>query len=67
MTVDDVLEFKAVPADRCVHLVAMRLCGGFCLMVALKLSRSRLGKSKISSWEKMKKHMRAAFLPYNYQ
>ena len=67
-TVDDVLEFKVVPADRRVPLVATRLRGrASAWWQQLKLSRSRLGKSKISSWEKMKKHMRAAFLPYNYQ
>ncbi|GJY08583.1 reverse transcriptase domain-containing protein [Tanacetum coccineum] len=27
----------------------------------------RSGKSKISSWEKFKKHDRAAFLPYNFE
>ena len=33
----------------------------------LKLTRSRLGKLKITTWEKMKKHLRATFLPYNHQ
>ena len=32
-----------------------------------KLTRVRLGKSKITSWEKMRKHLRSAFLPYNFQ
>ena len=32
-----------------------------------KLTRERMGKSKIISWEKMKKLMKATFLPYNYQ
>ncbi|KAK9107814.1 hypothetical protein Syun_023825 [Stephania yunnanensis] len=29
--------------------------------------RNRNGKAKITSWEKMKKHLRAEFLPYNFQ
>ena len=33
----------------------------------MKLTRTRLGKEKIISWEKMKKHMRSTFLPYNFQ
>ncbi|PWA36447.1 hypothetical protein CTI12_AA599670 [Artemisia annua] len=33
----------------------------------LKQIRVRSGKSKISSWEKFKKHARAAFLPYNFE
>lgn len=32
-----------------------------------KLTRERMGKSKIVSWEKMKKLMKATFFPYNYQ
>ena len=31
------------------------------------LTRERMGKSKVESWEKMKKLMKATFLPYNYQ
>ncbi|XP_020887113.1 uncharacterized protein LOC110229999 [Arabidopsis lyrata subsp. lyrata] len=33
----------------------------------LKESRRRSGKSKIDSWEKLKKYMRRSFLPYNYE
>ena len=32
----------------------------------LKQTRLRQGKDKISSWEKLKKKMRVAFLPHNY-
>lgn len=32
----------------------------------LKTSRLRLGKAKIESWDKLKKHMHKTFLPYNY-
>ena len=33
----------------------------------MKLTRNRSGKSKIVTWEKNKKHLRAEFLPYNFQ
>lgn len=57
-----------VPEDRRVPLVAMRLRGhAITWWQQLKLSRSRLGKDKINSWEKIKKHMCSSFLPHNYQ
>ncbi|KAH9751433.1 hypothetical protein KPL71_014293 [Citrus sinensis] len=31
-----------------------------------KLTRIRQGEKKIDSWEKLKKHLRGAFLPHNY-
>lgn len=33
----------------------------------LKESRRRAGKPRIDTWERLKKHMRRAFLPYNYE
>lgn len=33
----------------------------------LKLSRTRRGKEKITSWDKLKKHMRKSFIPYNFE
>ncbi|GJR53338.1 putative nucleotidyltransferase, ribonuclease H [Tanacetum coccineum] len=33
----------------------------------LKLTRERVGKPRITSWQKMKKCMRANFIPHNYQ
>nr|GEV80274.1 reverse transcriptase domain-containing protein [Tanacetum cinerariifolium] len=33
----------------------------------MKLTRERVRKSKITSWQKMKKCMRANFIPHNYQ
>ncbi|KAK3195699.1 hypothetical protein Dsin_027009 [Dipteronia sinensis] len=33
----------------------------------LKLSRNRSGKTRITDWEKIKRKMRAEFLPYNFQ
>ncbi|PKI32469.1 hypothetical protein CRG98_047131 [Punica granatum] len=36
-------------------------------LATVKRTCSRMGKRKITSWEKMKKKKRAAFLPYNFQ
>ena len=66
--VEEILEFKGVLANKCVPLVATRLyCRATAWWQQLKLTRTRLDKEKISTWEKMKKHMRVTFLPYNYQ
>ena len=32
----------------------------------VKTTRSRLGKSKISTWDKLKREMQKNFLPFNY-
>lgn len=32
----------------------------------IKESRRRTGKQRINTWERLKNHMRQAFLPYNY-
>ena len=61
-------DFKEVPEHRRVKLVATRLRGrAMAWWQQTKLTRERMGKSKIVSWEKMKKLMKATFLPYNYQ
>ncbi|XP_031398443.1 uncharacterized protein LOC116209007 [Punica granatum] len=67
-TVEEVLEFKGVPETKRVQLVATRLRGrASAWWQKVKLTRSRMGKPKITSWEKMKKKMRATFLSYNFQ
>ncbi|XP_039123371.1 uncharacterized protein LOC120259988 [Dioscorea cayenensis subsp. rotundata] len=67
-TVEEILEFKGVPDDRRVVLVATRLRGrATAWWQQLKLNCSTLAKDKINSWEKMKKHMHSNFLPHNYQ
>ncbi|KAH7840743.1 hypothetical protein Vadar_020993 [Vaccinium darrowii] len=64
---DEVLEFKQVPEDKRVSLVATRFRGRAATWwQQLKQTRLRQGKDKISSWEKLKKKMRVAFLPHNY-
>ncbi|XP_013669317.2 uncharacterized protein LOC106373730 [Brassica napus] len=66
-TVDEILEFKHVPLDQCVSVLAMRFRSrSTAWWTQLKASRLRLGKPKIESWEKLKKHIRKMFLPYNY-
>ncbi|WOH04343.1 hypothetical protein DCAR_0623752 [Daucus carota subsp. sativus] len=66
--VDEILDFKNVPDDRCVSLVAIRLRGrAQAWWQQLKQTRTRSGKAKISNWEKFKKHARSAFLPYNFE
>ncbi|XP_023639598.1 uncharacterized protein LOC111830943 [Capsella rubella] len=66
--VEEVLEFKNVPHDVRVSLVATRFKGrAMAWWSQFKESRRRSGKSKIESWEKFKKHMRRSFLPYNYE
>ncbi|PKI41945.1 hypothetical protein CRG98_037695 [Punica granatum] len=66
--VEEVLEFKGVPDDKRVQLVATRLRGrATTWWQQVKLTRSRMGKPKITSWEKINKNKRAAFLPYNFQ
>lgn len=50
-----------------VSLVATRFRGrASAWWQQLKESRSRAGKERITSWEKLKKLIRKAFLPYNY-
>ena len=66
--VEEIFDFKEVPEDRRVKLVATRLRGrALAWWQQTKLTRERMGKSKVVSWEKMKKMMRATFLPYNFQ
>ena len=68
LNVEEIFDFKEVPEHRRVKLVATRLRGrAMAWWQQTKLTRERMGKSKIVSWEKMKKLMKATFLPYNYQ
>ena len=68
VSVEEILEFKHVPQDRRVPLVAMRFRGHAATWwKQLKTTRSRTGKEPIHSWEKLTKHLRQTFLPYNYE
>ncbi|TYK11204.1 reverse transcriptase [Cucumis melo var. makuwa] len=51
-----------------VHLVALKLRGGASAWWdQVEINRQRYGKPPICSWEKMKKLMKARFLPPNYE
>ncbi|CAA7046444.1 unnamed protein product [Microthlaspi erraticum] len=68
VTVEEVLEFKRVPLDRCVPVLTMRFRNrASAWWNQLKASRAREGKQKIVSWEKLKSKMQKTFLPYNYE
>ncbi|GKB75351.1 reverse transcriptase domain-containing protein, partial [Tanacetum coccineum] len=63
-----VFEFKEVPENKRVSLIATKLRGrASAWWQQLKLTRERVGKPRITSWQKMKKCMRANFIPHNYQ
>ncbi|XP_010468824.1 PREDICTED: uncharacterized protein LOC104748953 [Camelina sativa] len=66
-TTDELLAFKEVPDKMCVSLVATRFRGrASAWWQQTKESCARAGKDRIASWEKLKRLMRKAFLPYNY-
>lgn len=66
-TIEELLEFKEVPDVMRVPLVATRLRGrASAWWQQTKETRLRAGKERITSWEKMKKLMWRAFLPFNY-
>nr|GEU61740.1 putative reverse transcriptase domain-containing protein [Tanacetum cinerariifolium] len=66
--VEEVFEFKEVPENKRVSLIATKIRGrASAWWKQMKLTRERVGKSKITSWQKMKKCVRANFIPYNYQ
>ncbi|XP_013704463.1 uncharacterized protein LOC106408194 [Brassica napus] len=68
VAVDEFIEFKEVPEHKRVPLVTTRFRGHAAAWWSqLKLSRTRRGKEKISSWEKLKKYMRKTFIPFNFE
>lgn len=68
VSVEEVLEFKCVPIDRRVPLVAMRFRGhAASWWNQVKTIRARTGKYPIRTWEKLKKQLRKTFLPHNYE
>lgn len=67
VTVEEILEFKRVPLERCVPVLSMRFRGrAAAWWTQLKTTRARLGKPKITSWDKLKSKLKKTFLPYNY-
>lgn len=66
--VEEILEFKRVPDNMRVPLVATNFKNRVSAWwTQLKESRRRSRKGKIESWDGLKKHMRRGFLPYNYE
>ncbi|CAA7034520.1 unnamed protein product [Microthlaspi erraticum] len=66
-TTEELMSFKEVPAYMKVALVATRFGGrASAWWQQMKDKRARQGKDRIVSWEKLKKKMRKAFLPFNY-
>ncbi|KAL5760932.1 hypothetical protein ACOSQ2_019770 [Xanthoceras sorbifolium] len=66
--VEEILEFKNVPPNARVALVTTRLRGRTATWwQQLKLTRTRMGKPKITDWEKMTRKMHAEFLPHIFQ
>lgn len=66
--VEEILEFRQVPPDKRVSLVVTRFKGrAMAWWQQLKESRRLAGKPRIDSWERLVKHMRRNFLPFNYE
>jgi hypothetical protein len=67
-TFERIFNFKDIPDEKKVKLVAIRLTRrAFAGWVQLKMACERSEKGKITSWEKMKKKkLRKNFLPFYY-
>ena len=66
-TVERVFEYKDIPEDKKVKLVALRLHKYASLWwTNLSTKRVRERKSKIRIWEKMESKLKARFLPPTY-
>lgn len=67
VAVQEMLEFKRVPEERKVALVATRFRGkAASWWLQLKASRARAGKSPVNTFAKLEKLLRKSFLPYNF-
>jgi len=65
--VEKIFEYKEVPEDKKVKLVALKLRKYASLWwTNLLANRVRHGKGKIRTWEKMRTKLKARFLPPNY-
>lgn len=67
VTVEEIMELKNIPMDLCVPLIAIRFRDRAAAWWSQsKTTHAHLGKTKITSWVKLKKEMQKNFLPYNY-
>nr|GFA89846.1 hypothetical protein [Tanacetum cinerariifolium] len=68
VVVKEVFEFKEVPENKRVLLIATKLRGrASAWWQQLKLTHKRIRKPRVASWRKIKKLMRENFIPHNYQ
>ncbi|XP_010501919.1 PREDICTED: uncharacterized protein LOC104779251 [Camelina sativa] len=67
LAVEEIIDFKGVPDDRQVALVATKFRGhAASWWQQTKATRAHSGKAPIRYWEKLKKALKATFLPHNY-
>lgn len=67
-TVDRIFEYKEVPENQKVKLVAIKLKKYASLWWEnLRRQRAHEGRSRIVTWEKMKKELKRKFLPDNFR
>ncbi|CAL9217068.1 unnamed protein product, partial [Arabidopsis halleri] len=67
VSVEEILEFKNVPENRRVPLVATKFRGhAASWWLQTKSTRARNGKTAIQSWDKLKKKLKDTFIPHNY-
>ncbi|GKB20420.1 putative nucleotidyltransferase, ribonuclease H, partial [Tanacetum coccineum] len=68
VAIEVVFEFKEVPENKRVSLIATKLRGRASnWWQELKLTRERVRKPRVTSWRKMKKLLRENFIRHNYQ
>ncbi|GKF93725.1 reverse transcriptase, partial [Tanacetum coccineum] len=66
-TVERIFDYQDVPEDVKVKILAIKLKKHACVWwEQLKLRRARENKSKIRTWEKMKRELRKKYLPDGY-
>ncbi|KAL6175180.1 hypothetical protein ACLB2K_051822 [Fragaria x ananassa] len=66
-TVERVFEYKKIPDEKRVKIVAIKLVKhASAWWEQLQVRKERLGKPKIKTWEKMRKELRKKFIPENY-
>ncbi|CAL8156009.1 unnamed protein product [Prunus armeniaca] len=62
-----IFDYKEVPNEKKVNIVAIKLRrNASAWWEQLKTRRDSTGKSKIKTWEKMKKELKRIFFPENY-
>ena len=65
---ENFFNYMDTPERKKVHLVALKLrAGASAWWDQLEINRQRCGKQPVRSWEKMKKLLKARFLPPNYE